>query len=120
MKRPLTNEGIVSAPDVRTTDHGVEQWSLVAPYGLGDCEDYALTKRFLLLWAGVPAGSMRLAVVRRMRDRLAQRHMILLVNIGGAEFALDSLTNVIWPADAVQYEWVETENPGDPWMWSAP
>lgn len=92
--------------------------SLVAPKSLADCEDYAVTKRFLLLWDGIPAGSMRLAVVRRMRS--TQLHAVLLIKIGAATFILDSRNNLVLPLESSGYEWIAVERPGEPMTWSKP
>lgn len=108
------NESLYDAKDYPARQHV----SLVAPKGLADCEDYAVTKRFLLLWDGIPAGSMRLAVVRRLRSE--EQHAVLLIKIGAATFILDSRNNLVLPLEASGYQWIAVERPGDPWTWSKP
>lgn len=55
----------------------------------GDCEDYAIAKYFLLRELGVPAGSLRLLVVR---DRVrGGAHAVLLAREGGGWMVLDNL-----------------------------
>lgn len=59
-----------------------EYWNVVLQKGRGDCEDYALTKRHVLMQLGVPAGAMYLI---RTSD-----HMRLGVHLPGRDVILDN------------------------------
>lgn len=45
--------------------------------GQGDCEDYAITKYFSLVSAGVPESRLRMVYVRAMLDGKPEAHMVL-------------------------------------------
>jgi predicted transglutaminase-like cysteine proteinase len=89
------NSGIISANEVGDT------WS-IWPH-MGDCDDYAITKRHELLKRGVAS---RLAVVR-LKD--GQYHVILIVG----DYVLDNLRKDIIKRNAVTYRFVmeQTANP---------
>jgi predicted transglutaminase-like cysteine proteinase len=53
----------------------------------GDCEDYVLTKRRDLIRAGVPAGALRVAVVR---TRGGVGHAVLVVKTNKGDLVLDN------------------------------
>jgi predicted transglutaminase-like cysteine proteinase len=94
-----------------------DRWDLAVPGAGGDCEDYALTKMYLLLWRGIPRGAMRIAVVHADGMPTRRNHAVLLVRIGGTEYVLDNATPIMWPADADGYTWLSTEREGLPMVW---
>lgn len=69
--------------------------------GRGDCEDYAITKYFSLLSAGVSAARLRLVYVRaRLDDGEVQAHMVLAYHPVDADevLILDNLIDDVLPA----------------------
>jgi len=69
--------------------------------GYGDCEDFAITKYYVLKALGFTDEQLYLIVA----DDLVVRteHAVLLINVDGQEYVLDNFTNnVIAPASAVK------------------
>lgn len=99
-----------------TTDqalHGRDDvWSL--PSEAGDCEDYALLKRHLLLRRGWPSGVLLLASAR---DRRGEGHAVLLVASGGRFHVLDNRTNAIRRLEATPYVFYSRQSRADPRRW---
>jgi predicted transglutaminase-like cysteine proteinase len=61
-------------------------WSLNPRFG--DCDDYVMTKRSRLIRAGVPAGALRVAVVK---TRSGEGHAVLIVKTSAGEYVLDNI-----------------------------
>jgi predicted transglutaminase-like cysteine proteinase len=66
--------------------------------GFGDCEDFALAKRGLLLALGVSPDDMYLVL---LRDQRQAEHAVLVVNRGGRLLVLDNRTDKVLPAEAI-------------------
>ncbi|MGA7673516.1 MAG: transglutaminase-like cysteine peptidase [Rhizomicrobium sp.] len=113
------NGSIVPTPDVSITGVHRDHWDLVMPMRGGDCEDYALTKMFLLAWEGVPPGAMRIAIVHADWLSDDQDHAILLVRIDGVEYIADNRDARLRRASDVSYRWLKTSREGDLYMWVA-
>jgi predicted transglutaminase-like cysteine proteinase len=60
---------------------------------------------------------MRLATVHVAGAPADEDHVVLLVRIAGETYVLDNLTDALWPASAVRYEWRSVQREGDPWHW---
>src|SRR6516165_8636001 len=75
----------------------IEKWSYPDD-GYGDCEDYVLLKRRLLIKAGWPREALLITVVR---DRMDVGHAVLTVKSDRGEFILDNQVEEILP-------WFET------------
>jgi len=69
----------------------VERWNYPDD-GYGDCEDYALQKRKLLMEAGWPREALLMTVVR---DQNGNGHAVLTVKSDRGEYILDNQTNDI-------------------------
>jgi len=80
----------------------------------GDCEDYALEKRRLLIQAGVPAQALDIALAT---TRWGDSHAVLLLSAGGGEYVLDNLDAWILPWDQAPYRWRARQVGGDPFHW---
>lgn len=89
-----------------------EHWAL--PATQGDCEDYALLKRHILIEKGWPVGSVLLTVVR---DRKGQGHTVLTVRTGREDQILDNTVDELrtWAQTPYLYVWRQSEN--DPKVW---
>jgi predicted transglutaminase-like cysteine proteinase len=61
---------------------------------MGDCNDYAVTKRHMLLQRGLPAKALRLSAVR---TGSGTGHLVLLAVTSKGELVLDKLTDAILP-----------------------
>ena len=75
----------------------VEKWSYPDD-GYGDCEDYVLLKRRMLMQAGWPREALLITVVR---DRKGEGHAVLTVKTDKGEFILDNQNQDI-------LHWVDT------------
>ena len=78
-----------------------EHWGLVDRWefpddGMGDCEDYQLLKRRLLVERGLPRRAMRMTVVI---DELGEGHAVLMVRTDRGDFILDNKTSAVLPWD---------------------
>ncbi len=73
-----------------------EVWAFPDRYG--DCEDYVLLKRYQLMQAGWPAGSLLITVVR---DIDGGGHAVLTVRTDRGDFILDN-------QEALIKHWTET------------
>jgi predicted transglutaminase-like cysteine proteinase len=80
----------------------------------GDCEDYALEKRKMLIEAGVPAQALNIALAT---TRWGDAHAVLLLSAGGGEYVLDNLDAWILPWDQAPYRWRARQVGGDPFLW---
>jgi len=101
---------------------GVEDvWSLptLGEDGLlyGDCEDYALKKRSVLMAEGVASDALSLAVVRTGRGEI---HAVLLVRTDAGEMMLDSLTSWVVPWEKSAYTLIARQAAGEAGAWVQP
>lgn len=65
----------------------------------GQCQDYAVTKYFLLRAAGVPSEEMRIVVVQDMQTQLA--HAVLVANHDGESLLLDNQIPRVTPFESI-------------------
>lgn len=98
-----------------------EVWTF--PDQAGDCEDYVLLKRHLLIDAGLPESSLLITVVRKPDG---EGHAVLTVRTDRGDFILDNLRNDVrlWSdteytylkrqSDAHAGHWVSIETQPDP------
>ena len=97
-------------------DHwGVEDiWDL-AEDGAGDCEDYQLLKRRLLVEAGFPRRALRMTVVL---DEGGDGHAVMMVRTDRGDFILDNKRHAILPWHRTGYPYIKREGdrtrPGPP------
>ncbi|WGM31818.1 transglutaminase-like cysteine peptidase [Brevundimonas sp. NIBR11] len=84
------------------------------PRPSGDCEDYVLAKRRVLIEEGVDPAALSIAIVR---TRQGEVHAVLLVATSEGEQVLDNLTPWVLPWSEAPYEWLERQAPGRPLTW---
>ena len=84
----------------------------------GNCNDYAVTKRHLLLDAGWPASTLLLAEVVRVTT--GEHHLILIVRGTNSDFVLDNLRPFIVGLAETRddYLWVRIESTENPRLWT--
>lgn len=85
----------------------------IAP-SMGDCNDYAVTKRHVLLQRGLPAKALRLSAVRTSSG---EGHLVLLVVTTKGELVLDNLTDAIRPWRSTDYRWLKIQSASDARFW---
>lgn len=94
------NTAIQAATDLEL--YGVsEYWTI--PATKGDCEDYALLKRRILIGRGWPVSSLLMTVVR---DEQGEGHAVLTARTAQGDFILDNKVDVVRVWFATPYEYV--------------
>jgi predicted transglutaminase-like cysteine proteinase len=89
-----------------------EHWGLVDRWefpddGMGDCEDFQLLKRRLLVEKGLPRRALRMTVVI---DELGEGHAVLMVRTDRGDYILDNKTSTVLPWDQTGYVYVKRES----------
>ena len=93
----------------------VEKWSYPDD-GYGDCEDYVLLKRRMLIAAGWPREALLITVVRDDKD---DGHAVLTVKTDKGEFVLDNQAEHVLPWTQTGYRFVKRQSQSDPNTWVA-
>jgi len=96
--------------------YGVNEFWTIPVDGEGDCEDYVLAKRKMLVLLGLPEAALRITVVL---DRGIVRHAVLTVVTDQGDYVLDSLKDEILTTDKADYVWVERQDPASRTGWVA-
>ena len=91
----------------------VDRWDYPTD-GYGDCEDYALMKRKLLIEAGFPRQALLMTVVK---DEEGEGHAILTVKTNKGEFVLDNLKDGVTAWNDTDYRYVKRQSQTDPNVW---
>jgi len=91
----------------------VEKWAYPDD-GYGDCEDYVLLKRRMLMQAGWPREALLITVVR---DKNGDGHAILTVKTDKGEFVLDNQTDEILLWSDTGYRFVKRQSQADQNVW---
>lgn len=93
----------------------LERWSYPED-GYGDCEDYVLLKRRMLIQAGWPRQALLITVVR---DARGDGHAVLTVKTDKGEFILDNQNEEILLWSETSYRFVKRQSQTDPNTWVA-
>lgn len=93
----------------------VEQWDYPDD-GMGDCEDYGLLKRRMLIEAGWPREALLMTVVR---EKNGDGHAVLTVKTDKGEFVLDNQNPEILLWSETSYRFVKRQSQGNPNIWVA-
>ena len=99
----------------------VEHWGVIERWnypddGYGDCEDYVLLKRRMLMQAGWPREALLITVVR---DKKGDGHAVLTVKTDHGEFILDNQEPQVLPWNKTGYRFVKRQSQADPNLWVA-
>lgn len=89
-----------------------ERWTI--PTTKGDCEDYALLKRKILIGMGWPISSLLMTVVR---DEKGEGHAILTVRTAQGDYVLDNKNDDVRPWNKVPYAYVMRQSYINPRIW---
>jgi predicted transglutaminase-like cysteine proteinase len=107
----LVNSAIAPVTDQEL--YGVaEMWTY--PYDRGDCEDYVLLKRRLLMERGWPASALLITVVR---DQKGDGHAVLTVATSAGDLVLDNQAADIRFWRDTPYEYLKRQSTSDPNRW---
>lgn len=91
-----------------------EYWTL--PKDRGDCEDYVLLKRQVLIRQGWPSGALLVTVVF---DENGDGHAVLIARTDRGEFVLDNRVDAIRIWSETPYRYVKRQSVNDPDRWVA-
>jgi predicted transglutaminase-like cysteine proteinase len=99
----------------------LEHWGVAERWnypddGYGDCEDYVLLKRRMLMQAGWPRQALLITVVR---DKRGDGHAVLTVRTDKGELILDNQNVDILPWSETGYRFVKRQSQSDPNVWLA-
>jgi predicted transglutaminase-like cysteine proteinase len=97
----------------------MEHWGVVERWnypddGYGDCEDYVLEKRRLLMRSGWPREALLITVVR---DKRGDGHAVLTVKTDKGEYVLDNQNEQILLWSDTGYRFVKRQSQSDPNVW---
>lgn len=110
------NQAIAPATDI--AQYAVaDRWALPLTTDetyIGDCEDYALEKRRMLIEAGWPPEALRLAVAT---SRETGVHAALIVLTAEGDYVLDNLIDEVRPWTMTDYVWLKRQASADPTEW---
>jgi predicted transglutaminase-like cysteine proteinase len=91
----------------------IERWSYPDD-GYGDCEDYVLLKRRMLIQAGWPRQALLITVVR---DLKGEGHAVLTVKTDKGEYILDNQEEQILLWSETSYRFVKRQSQTDQNVW---
>jgi len=95
-------------------NYGKAEWWAYPANGKGDCEDYVLLKRKLLIDAGWPRSALLITVVR---DKKGDGHAVLMVKTDRGEFVLDNQEQRVLPWRETGYRYVKRQSQVSPNVW---
>ncbi len=105
------NAEVIPATDLEI--YGInEYWAL--PGERGDCEDYALLKRQMLMKRGWPSSALLLTVVR---DERGDGHAVLTARTAQGDLILDNKISDIRPWHQTGYRYVMRQSFVEPKLW---
>ena len=104
-----------SISPVADNDHwgAIDAWDYPTD-GRGDCEDYALLKRRMLMEEGFPREALLLTVVK---DKNGDGHSILTIRTNRGDFVLDNLSDRVKPWTKTPYRFVKRQSQQNPNIW---
>ena len=110
-----------SVNDTIKPETDLEHWGVAERWdyptdGRGDCEDYVLLKRRMLMQAGWPRQALLITVVR---DKRGDGHAVLTVKTDRGEFILDNQNEEILLWSDTGYQFVKRQSQTDPNVWVA-
>jgi predicted transglutaminase-like cysteine proteinase len=102
---------------VADTDHwsSLDKWDYPSD-GKGDCEDFALLKRRMLIEEGFPRQALLITVVK---EKNGDGHSVLTVKTNRGEFVLDNLSDEMRPWTRVPYRFVKRQSQHNQNAWVA-
>jgi predicted transglutaminase-like cysteine proteinase len=97
----------------------LDHWGLVEVWsypddGYGDCEDYVLLKRRMLIESGMPREALLVTVVR---DSKGEGHAVLTVTTNKGDYLLDNQNEDILFWSETGYRFVKRQSQSNPNVW---
>ncbi|WP_267554591.1 transglutaminase-like cysteine peptidase [Rhizobium rhizogenes] len=93
---------------------GIINWWTYPDDGAGNCNDYVLLKRKLLVEAGWSPSALLLTVVL---DKHNEGHLVLMVRTNDGDMILDNLTDTVKAWDATGYTFIKRQSADNPNSW---
>ena len=97
-------------------EQDILNWWTYPDDGKGNCNDYVLMKRKLLVEAGWPKAALLMTVVI---DHHGDGHLILMVRTDRGDLILDNMRDDIVPWDRTGYRFVKRQSASNPNDWVA-
>jgi predicted transglutaminase-like cysteine proteinase len=91
----------------------VERWSYPDD-GYGDCEDYVLLKRRMLMQLGWPREALLVTVVRNQKN---QGHAVLTVTTDKGDYVLDNQNRNVLLWSEIGYRFIKRQSQANPNVW---
>ena len=107
----FVNSAIKPASDVDTY-HTTEYWAY--PTNVGDCEDYVLLKKKLLVQLGFNADELLITV---LLDEHGEGHAVLSILTKNADLVLDNRRDEILSVNQTAYKYLKRQSQLDPTQW---
>ena len=101
-------------PTLKSYGSDLGQGWTIAP-DMGDCNDYAVTKRHALIESGLPSKALRLSVVKTASGA---GHLVLVVVTTKGDIVLDNLTEAVREWQSTDYQWLKIQSASDPRFWN--
>lgn len=93
--------------------YGVEErWAY--PRTVGDCEDFVLLKRKLLMSQGISASNLLITVVLQPNG---EGHAVLTVRTDRGDFVLDNMRSKVMLWSETEYTYLKRQSVDDPGAW---
>jgi predicted transglutaminase-like cysteine proteinase len=97
----------------------IEHWGIADRWsypddGYGDCEDYVLLKRRMLIQSGWPREALLVTVVRNESD---EGHAVLTVTTDKGDYILDNQNKNILLWSETRYRFIKRQSQSDPNVW---
>ncbi len=84
------------------------------PKTVGDCEDYVLLKRHLLMQAGISPANLLITVVRKQDG---EGHAVLTVRTNNGDYILDNLIDEVVAWTDTDYTYLKRQSTGHTGRW---
>jgi len=91
----------------------IDQWDYPSD-GKGDCEDYALLKRKLLMEEGLPRQALLMTVVKDLNNDV---HAVLTITTSKGDFVLDNMRDEVRPWTQTGYRFVKRQSQTNENVW---
>lgn len=93
---------------------GIINWWTYPDDGAGNCNDYVILKKKLLVEAGWPGSALLLTVVL---DKHNEGHLVLMARTNDGDLVLDNLTDLIKSWEGTGYTFIKRQSADDPNSW---
>lgn len=101
-------------PETDIEHYGIEDYWTIPKDGRGDCEDYALLKRHILIALGWPSSALLMTVVRIENG---EGHAVLTARTNFGDLILDNRTDLVQPWYKTAYSYKMRQSSYNPKIW---